>query len=112
MTANVKILVARRPGVLRIPNAALRYRPPNAATAREAAPARKSAGPDKAVWILDSNGTPQRVAISTGETDGAFTEVTAGSLHDGDRVIVAALSGAAPTSGAAPGRAGGRGPGF
>ena len=114
MTANVKILVAQRSGAMRIPNAALRYHPPSTAPAA----ARASAAPSKAnslertVWILDQDNTPQRAAITIGETDGTFTEVTNGPLHTGDRVIVAAVAKAAPaTEGGAngPGR---RGPGF
>ena len=61
---------------------------------------------------LKMHGTPQRVVVSTGETDGTFTEVTGGALKEGDRAIVAALSTAAPASGSSPGAAGGRGPGF
>ena len=74
----------------------------------------KSGAPEKAVWVLDANNRPRRVAITAGESDGTFTEVVSGALNDGDRVILAALS-ATPTSGGNPGatpRAGGRGPGF
>jgi multidrug efflux pump subunit AcrA (membrane-fusion protein) len=56
------------------------------------------------------------VVVTTGESDGAFTEVTQGELKDGDRVIVAALAKAASASGGSPGAQsggkGGRGPGF
>jgi HlyD family secretion protein len=111
MTANVKILVNARPGVLRVPNAALRYHPASEAPARGATSAKQGSNAQKAVWTLDRDSTPQRVAIATGDTDGTLTEVTSGSLRDGDRVIVAALSSTEPTGGA-PGRAGGRGPAF
>ena len=117
MTANVKILVNQRLNVLKVPNAALRYLP-----ASEAAPAggskgvRKGAAPEKAVWILGANNKQQRVVVTTGESDGTYTEVTKGGLKDGDRVIVAALANAAPASGGSPvsqsGSKGGRGPGF
>jgi HlyD family secretion protein len=77
---------------------------------------RKGAAPEKAVWILDENNKPQRVVVTTGESDGTFTEVTTGALKDGDRVIVAALAKSAPASGGSPGAQsgskGGRGPGF
>lgn len=114
MTANVKILVSRRPGVLRVSNAALRFHPASAATA-DAAGARTGshATPDKAVWTLDSQDRVQHVVIQTGESDGTFTEVTDGALKENDRVIVAALSKSAPVAGASPGvSGGGRGPGF
>jgi HlyD family secretion protein len=117
MTANVKILVNQRAHVLKVPNAALRYRP---APESQAAGANKGAGesavPDKAVWILGKDDTPQRVVVTTGESDGTSTEITSGALDDGDRVIVAALAKASPASGGSPGSQsgsrGGRGPGF
>ena len=117
MTANVKILVNQRPNVLRVLNAALRYHPatePAAATVVKGG--RKGAAPEKAVWILDADNKPQRVVVTTGESDGTYTEVTQGGLKDGDRVIVAALAKAATASGGSPGAQsgskGGRGPGF
>ena len=117
MTANVKILVNQRPNVLRVLNAALRYHPatePAAATVVKGG--RKGAAPEKAVWTLDADDKEQRVVVSTGESDGAFTEVATGGLKDGDRVIVAAVAKTAPASGGSPGAQtggkGGRGPGF
>jgi HlyD family secretion protein len=116
MTANVKILVDQRPNVLRVPNAALRYHP-----ASETAPAggkggRKGGAAEEAVWTLNADNKPQRVVVSTGESDGTYTEVTKGDLKDGDRVILAALAKAAAASGGSPGSQtggkGGRGPGF
>ena len=105
MTANVKILVNQRQNVLKVPNAALRYHPASGT----AAAAGKSAQ-EKAVWTLDANKKQQRVVITTGETDGNYTEVTSGALKDGDQVIVAALeTAAAPTTSSRPT---GRGPGF
>jgi HlyD family secretion protein len=118
MTANVKILVNQRSNVLKVLNAALRYRPaseapPPAAAARGG---RKGVAPEQAVWNLDGNNNQKRVIVTTGESDGTYTEVTTGALKDGDRVIVAALAAnAAPASGGSPGAQtarGGRGPGF
>ena len=66
--------------------------------------------------MLDAKNQENRVVITTGETDGTYTEVTAGNLKDGDRVIVAALPTALPNSagspGSQPGTGRGRGPGF
>jgi HlyD family secretion protein len=106
MTANVKILVNQRLNVLKVSNAALRYHP---ASETAAAGGGKGAAPEKAVWTLDANNKQQRVVVTTGESDGTYTEVTKGGLKDGDRVIVAALAKAAPAS---SGSGGGRGPGF
>lgn len=114
MTANVKVLVSQRPHVLKVPNAALRYHPAAEAAANgPGAGARRGGITEKAVWTIDANETPHRVAIGTGESDGTFTEVTSGALKETDRVIVAALVKATPASGGSPGLSGGgRGPGF
>jgi HlyD family secretion protein len=117
MTANVKILVNQRRNVLKVPNAALRYHAASETAAAGGTPAgRKGAATEKAVWVLDGKNQEHRVVITTGETDGTYTEVTAGDLKDGDRVIVAALATTSPNSAGSPGSqtAGGRGrgPGF
>ena len=114
MTANVKVLVSERPNVLRVPNAALRYRPASEPAPRAGASggSRTPVSPEKAVWILDGKDIPRRVAVSAGETDGTFTEVTGGALQEGDRVIVAAVSKAAAVTSRSPGAGVGRGPGF
>jgi HlyD family secretion protein len=118
MTANVKILVNQRADVLKVLNAALRYRPASVSPAPAAAgkTGRKGAAPEQAVWSLDVNNKQQRVVVTTGESDGTYTEVTTGVLKDGDRVIIAALTKAAPATSGSPGSQsgskGGRGPGF
>ena len=112
MTANVKILVNYRPNVLTVSNAALRYHP----AAGTAAPGGKGAAQGKAVWLLDANDKPQRVVVTTGETDGTNTEILTGALKDGDRLIIAAVEKADTTASGSPGAQstgkGGRGPGF
>lgn len=112
MTANVRILVKQRKDVLKIPNAALRYHPagtPPPAMTRSVG--HKRTPPEVAVWVLNAKGVPERVLITTGETDGTSTEVVSGSLKEGDRVITAALAKSASASGESP-RGFGRGPGF
>ena len=78
--------------------------------------AAKGAAPEKAVWILDASDTPQRVVVTTGDSDGTSRKSPRAPLKDGDRVIVAALAKAAPAPGGSPGSqsggGGGRGPGF
>ena len=114
MTANVKVLVSQRPNALKVPNAALRYHPASdsSQSARPAGNARAQASPEKAVWVLDGKDQPRRVVVTTGETDGAFTEVTGGALNEGDRVILAALTKSAAATAGRPGGGVGRGPGF
>jgi HlyD family secretion protein len=108
MTANVKILVDQRPNVLRVLNAALRYHPASgtpspAAVGKGAA---KAAPPEQAVSVMDPNNKQRRVTITTGQSDGTYTEVTGGGLKDGDRVIIAALAKAGATSSSAVGSKG------
>lgn len=99
MTANVSIVVAQRDEALKIPNAALRYRPPDATNST---PTRAQSGgggwtgkkrerPPRNVYILDTNGKPQPVPIKTGITDGIATEVLEG-LKEGDKVITSATT--------------------
>jgi HlyD family secretion protein len=108
MTANVSIVVDRRDNILKVPNAALRFKPtlvrPDRAGAAPVPAAERLQGakpgapvsPDRAggepkakptVWIPDLTG-PRPVEIKTGLSDGNFTEVVAGELKEGDDVIV------------------------
>jgi HlyD family secretion protein len=111
MTANVKILVDQRPNVLKVLNAALRYHPPSQTSpaANVGKAGSKGAAPEQAVWILDADNKPQRIVVTTGESDGNYTEVTGGALKDGDRVIVAALA-KAPAASSGTSSPQGRGP--
>lgn len=87
MTANVTITIETRPNVLRVPNAALRFKPEEVKAGVKKG---KAFGPPEKkgprVWILEKN-TPKPVFISTGITDGNYTEVVAGALTDGQEVI-------------------------
>ncbi|MCX6910714.1 MAG: efflux RND transporter periplasmic adaptor subunit [Verrucomicrobia bacterium] len=90
MTANVAIIAAQRQNVLKIPNAAFRYRPPDAGGAAQAPVAVTTA---KTVFILPPAGngeTPRRpvaVDIKAGISDGAVTEILEG-LKEGDEVVI------------------------
>ena len=105
MTANVSLVIANRDDVLKISNAALRYRPAESkateskATAAPRGPRAGSGSGKRAyadhpvgrtVYVLTS-GEPKPVQIKTGISDGVFTEVLEG-LKDGDRVVTASLS--------------------
>jgi HlyD family secretion protein len=96
MTANVRIVVDQKPSVLKIPNAALRFRPQSPATpeARPAAQPRaphgegpREKGQSKA-WIVGPDGKPAAVPVTVGITDGTFTEVVDGDLKEGQELIV------------------------
>lgn len=101
MTANVSIIVAHKDDALQIKNAALRYRPADAASgdlgAKSASPGhpRAPAGrgrqtTERTVYVL-TGGRPRPVQIKTGISDGVVTEIVEG-LKEGDRVITAELS--------------------
>jgi len=78
MTAAVDIVTARRSGVLRVPDQALRYTPSGV----PAAPAGTSR-----VWVL-RGGQPVAVPIGPGLDDDTNTEILTGDLQPGDRVIL------------------------
>jgi HlyD family secretion protein len=88
MTANISIEVARKEDCLRIPNAALRFRPRDPGPGRKALPAR-TPGYEETVWILGRSGLPQPVPVSTGLSNDEFSELLSGELAAGDQVIVA-----------------------
>ena len=112
MTANVSIIIAHKDNVLQLKNAALRFRPPEAAAEPKSASAQsgpRAAGPrpggspggarptgarerrpDRTVYTL-SFGRPKPVQIKTGISDGIVTEVTEG-LKEGDNVVTAELT--------------------
>ncbi|HXX58756.1 MAG TPA: efflux RND transporter periplasmic adaptor subunit [Thermodesulfovibrionales bacterium] len=84
MTANVSIIVAEKKDVLKVPNAALRFRPAERTKAKQ--PQKGSA-----VWIAD-NGKAKRVPVTVGISDGNFTELSGGELREGQEVIVESLA--------------------
>lgn len=84
MTANVSISVSNRKDVLRIPNAALRFKPPemqDKVMARE-----KNSG----VWIIEDR-KPKRIKAATGISDGNYTELISGDIKEGQELIVESL---------------------
>jgi HlyD family secretion protein len=104
MTATASIVVSERRNVLLVPSAALRFTP--STTSGTAAPASGSlvnrlmphpprgaavkpaaaAGATRQVWIL-RDGQPMALPVSIGASDGKLSEVTAGELKAGMRVI-------------------------
>lgn len=87
MTAYVNVQVASVKDALVVPNAALRFRPPEASeTARARAPTR-SDGRSGTVYVLDA-GKPRALAVRPGISDGRVTEIAGGELKVDDAVIV------------------------
>jgi HlyD family secretion protein len=109
MTANVSIVVDRRDDVLKVPNAALRFKAALGRPERVTVPAgpaverpqggrpgpsddtsrpARDAKAKPTVWMPHGEGEPTPVELKTGVTDSNFTEVVDGPLKEGDEVIV------------------------
>ncbi|HEX4622685.1 MAG TPA: hypothetical protein VH208_14070, partial [Myxococcaceae bacterium] len=122
MTANVTVVYAEKQDVLKVPNAALRFRPPPELVAEMGGPSGPggasrpggtSGGADRAqgrtpggprpdgapggqkdpatsdrrsLYVL-RNGTPQRVPVRVGVSDGTTSEIVDGDLQPGDLAI-------------------------
>ncbi|MCB8821365.1 efflux RND transporter periplasmic adaptor subunit [Microvirga rosea] len=103
MTANLQIVTDERDDVLRVPNAALRFRPPGMAVAVKASPsdeqpdrqarrrppARTAAdeGMEGRLYRL-VDGNPELVPVRLGVTDGSYTEILKSRLKEGEAVII------------------------
>jgi HlyD family secretion protein len=112
MTANVTFVYAERKDVLRIPTAALRFRPPDALLAERATdgpPASKDkkgkgkgkkdklnpaapgdSGDERSVWKLNGDALA-KVAVDIGVSDGNKVEIKAGQLAEGDVIVTDAV---------------------
>jgi HlyD family secretion protein len=100
MTATLSVEVTRRDNVLRVPSAALRFKPttsvltalgqPLADSGRQASagtPATTSGSVETGatrgtVWIYEAEHIEQ-VPVTTGATDGSFTEIVDGDIREG-----------------------------
>lgn len=100
MTANVTIEVARKASVLRLPLAALRFRPRSATDAGTTPRPRNStatrppqqATGEQRVHIL-REGKPVAIGIRTGIADDSAIELTGGALKEGDLVVIEQIGG-------------------
>ena len=106
MTANASLIVARRNDVLKVGNAALRFRMPEPEDAASPAPAERpprgeghgkhrmgKLRTERPVYLLaEGKATPDQVQIKTGITDGVFTEIMEG-VKENDRVVTGMTGG-------------------
>jgi HlyD family secretion protein len=88
MTANVSIIITMRHDVVRITNAALRFRFSEKPAGSVASAGAEKKGP--VVWVLE-NGKPKRFSVTPGISDGNYTEVVSGDLKEGQQLIVEVL---------------------
>ena len=107
MTATATITVAEEHDALQVPNAALRYAPPQVAESSGSGsssgliglimPSPPGSGTTtgavsgKTVWVL-RDGTPVEIAVVPGASDGKHTIITEGELSPGDLVITSQRS--------------------
>ncbi len=119
MTASASIATAKREHALRIPNAALRFKPDESLLEksdktsgekpterrhdrpREGAMAGASKVRTGTVYTLVDE-KPVAVEVTLGLSDGRGTEVTAGTLKEGDKVVVGVIGGPGGSSGMRP----------
>jgi len=91
MTATATITTGTREQALRVPNAALRFTPPSQTSGggmfgHPGGSAAQQRGISNLVWVL-RDGEPKPVPLRLGSSDGRFTEVLDGEVHEGDSVI-------------------------
>ncbi len=121
MTATITVTSNRHPGVLRVPNAALRYRPARArrggngrdggaSPTREAAVSYNPDGTRRGTIYVLRNGRPEAVRVRVGIVDETQTEVAGEGLAEGQQVITDEIDPSEQTAqrpGAPPGMGGG-----
>lgn len=91
MTATVTITSDERRDVLRIPTAALKFAPAEGGS--DAPPEKKASGPRKkdgdVVYLKASQAKAfEPMELTTGLSDGMFTEIKSGTLKEGDSVAI------------------------
>ena len=103
MTANVSVIVAHRDDAVKVPNSALRFRPPEALEAAAATPVRTTPGSgpprpgggrpggprgERKIYVLQPGAAkPEPATVKLGISDGVATEVTEG-LKPSDLVVI------------------------
>jgi HlyD family secretion protein len=100
MTANVRIVVDERAAALKVPNAALRWRPAEADAPADA-PRGRARERRSTVYVLEG-GAPRAVEVRLGLTDGMSTELLGDALAEGAEVIVGTASRPAAAGGGFP----------
>jgi HlyD family secretion protein len=99
MTANVTVVYAERHDAVRIPNAALRFRPPAGFAGKKDKERRTETGTsgalpragERTVFALRDD-APQSMKIRVGVTDGTFSELIDGPPQPGDELITGLTS--------------------
>jgi HlyD family secretion protein len=104
MTATATIEIARRENVLRVPSAALRFKPSADVLERLGSEAVQMPGKTPALWVPNGKGIAP-VAVKTGAADATYTEIVGSSLVEGATVVTRAAADGPATPAARPGQA-------
>lgn len=88
MTANVKLVVAEKPDTLKVQNAALRFRPAGQPGKAVAVAGDGARGVAAQLWRQRHDGGVEAVRVTVGASDGTATEIVAGDVREGDKVVV------------------------
>ena len=91
MTANATITVAEKRDVLKLPNAALRFRPPKENNKKDATPVSELKGPRHLVYALKGRKRLNPISVVAGIADDKFTELVQGDLKEGDQLAIGLL---------------------
>ncbi|KQN28273.1 secretion protein HlyD [Sphingomonas sp. Leaf34] len=111
MTATADIVTSDKRNVMLVPNAALRFKPsadgakdsgggiagsltfrPRRGAGGNARTAKLDRGSQQTIYVKGTDGTPQPVQITTGDTNGTMTEVLSGNLQPGAQIIIGQLA--------------------
>jgi HlyD family secretion protein len=100
MTARVEFLTSSANDVLKVANAALRFKPAADAVVASGTPASSPAGPaasrrrsgarsggSATLYTVDAKGTLTPIRVRTGLSDGSMTEIRARDLKEGTKVV-------------------------
>lgn len=97
MTASVTFVWATRDSALRLPNGALRFKPDPATLTAMAKMdpgvtlTRKDLRADERTVFVRRAGHASAAVVKIGVSDGSFTELLSGDVHDGDEVVTEAI---------------------
>ena len=88
MTAIAHIIIDEAKDVLKVPNAALRYRPPQQIATLTHTNQAAAERHGSVVWVLEDDGRVASRPVKLGSSDAFATEVKSGSLNAGQTVII------------------------
>jgi HlyD family secretion protein len=100
MTASARVMTARLESALKVPNAVLRSHATSAMLTQLGLPAAAANKPQ--VYVV-RGGTLQAATVTFGLSDGRYTAITSGDVHEGDRVVARFVTAASAPAASAPG---------